>query len=82
MQDVIVKKEKINNILEFELGHIRKGDIGSLQSYFRFYYFDLRKEDLLNKNPLGKNIIIKRAISQLNKRKPFFIPDYDKSFFK
>ena len=77
-----MKKEKINKVLEFELGHIHRGDIGSLQSHFRFYYCDLRIDDLIKNNPMGRGVILKKAITQLKKRKSSFVPNYDKIFFK
>ncbi len=77
-----MQKEAINEIIESELRHITLGDIGSLQSHLRFYYYDIRRDDLIKKNPRGRGVILKKAITQLKKRKSCFVPNYDENFFK
>ena len=77
-----MKREKVNKILDSELSHINKGTIGSLQSHLRFCYYDLREGDLAKKSPKGRNVVLGKAIIQLQKRNPDFVANFDKIFFK
>ncbi len=64
-----------------DLKHIPRGLRGSTQNSLRFYYYDLRKHDIA-KEPKTKEETLKKAIAELRKKEPTFVPQYDRNYFK
>lgn len=81
-ENTTMKREKMNTIVNEELGHIPKGPItASPQRMLRAAYNMRRRHDL-GKNPyaLAKESLLS-AIEAVKKDNPDFVPSFDRDFF-
>ena len=74
----------MDKIVGKELDHITSRLKGSPQNFLRLYYSNMRKTSLRKDavTKLTKEDVLLRAINELKKYYPDFVPLYDAKFFK
>ncbi len=78
-----MKKVEMDELIGKELDRIRRGSRGDPQNLLRSYYSGMRKTSLGKdaETKLTKEEVLLKAINELKKSYPDFIPSYDQEFF-
>lgn len=76
-----MKKEELNKRLAEELEHIPRGHRGSPQNLLRAAYNMVRRHDLSVDPAISQGASLKKALEEIGKTAPDFMPAYDTQFF-
>ncbi|MDH5440260.1 MAG: hypothetical protein OEZ48_15385 [Candidatus Bathyarchaeota archaeon] len=74
-----MKREEMTRIVQSELGHLPKGDVGSPQNELRKLYNARRRHDLATNKTRRETMQF--CIQEMERKHPGFVPEYDKTFF-
>jgi hypothetical protein len=74
-----MKREEMTRIVQLELKHMARGDVGSAQNQLRKLYNARRRHDLTTNKPNRETL--RFCIRAMVKKHPGFVPEYDETFF-
>jgi hypothetical protein len=74
-----MKREEMTRIVQLELKHLARGDVGSAQNQLRKLYNARRRHDLTTNKPNRETL--RFCIRAIEEKHPGFVPEYDETFF-
>ena len=74
-----MKREEMTRIVQLELRHLPRGDVGSPQNELRKLYNVRRRHDLATNKTRRETM--RFCIQVMEGKHPGFVPEYDKTFF-
>jgi len=77
-----MKRVEMRKKIDEELEYIPRSFRGSDQNWFREYYNGMRMTDLSQNPACPAKDTLFRAIEEIKKKRPDFLPIYDRDFFE